>query len=117
MIGLPKGNVETVLLDEVQNLLPHLLRFSSEHREEGRELQRDIQSLEEELRDTITEIWKEKPREGEDAGVEGTSATLMDAWTKRIEEDEKNRVSAIERVPKPEMGKGERQMQLLLYGY
>lgn len=100
-----------VSLDEVQKLLPHLLQFSPEHREEGRELQRDYQSLEEELGDRVTEIWKKPPQESEGVETEDT-ATLANIWTRKTEEPEKNRVSAFERVPKPEMGKHEWKMRL-----
>lgn len=97
-------------LDEAQKLLPHLLQFSLEHRKEGRELQRDIQSLEEELRDCVTEIWKKSPQEGE--GVTEDTAALTNIWTKKTEEPETNRVSAFERVPKPELGKHGWEMRL-----
>jgi len=100
-----------VSLDEVQKLLPHLLQFSPEHREEGRELQRDYQSLEEELGDRVTEIWKKPPQESEGVETEDT-ATLVNIWMRKTEEPEKNRVSAFERVPKPEMGKHEWKMRL-----
>lgn len=86
--------------------MPHLLQFSPEHRDEGRELQRDIQSLEEELEDRITEIWKKQPQEGESVETEDT------IWTRKTEEQEKNRVSTFERVPKPEMGKHGWKMRL-----
>lgn len=99
----------TIILDEAQNLLPHLLQFTSEHREEGKKLQRDIESLDEELGNAVAEIWAE-PQEEE-------GAPPVDTWASRMEELEKSRkVNPIERVPKPEMRKNE-DWKMRLYNY
>ncbi|KAF5354980.1 hypothetical protein D9756_005531 [Leucocoprinus leucothites] len=104
--------------DEVQNLLPHLIQFSTEHREEGGKLQKDIESLEEELGSAVTEIWMKPQPEGQqgepDAEAAAGGATALplpspdSTWASRMEEFERNRrVNPVERVPKPEMRKND----------
>ncbi|KAJ3564648.1 hypothetical protein NP233_g8162 [Leucocoprinus birnbaumii] len=106
--------------DEVQNLLPHLLQFTAEHREEGGNLQKDIENFEVELGNAIAEIWAkpEEPGQGED--VEGSAAAAAvlppaDTWASRMEELEKNRrINPVERVPRPEMRKND-EWKMRLY--
>lgn len=98
----------TLKVDEAQKILPHLLQFTSEHREEGAKLQKDMESFEEELGIAVSEIWA-KPQEEE--------SETVDTWVSRMEELEKSRrVNPIERVPKPEMGKSE-GWKMRLYNY
>ncbi|PSS32240.1 hypothetical protein PHLCEN_2v2009 [Hermanssonia centrifuga] len=60
------------------NILPRLFQFAEEHREEGRDLQRELEGFARELNESVDEIWK-KPQ---DAEAEGK--TTAEAWTKRM---------------------------------
>ncbi|KAF9450112.1 IkappaB kinase complex, IKAP component [Macrolepiota fuliginosa MF-IS2] len=97
--------------NEVQNLLPHLLQFTSEHQEEGAKLQKDIERFDQELGEAVTEIWM-KSQEGE----EPAAVPPVDTWAGRMEELEKNRrVNPVERVAKPEMRKSDDWKMRLYY--
>lgn len=78
--------------DEARGLLPHLLQFTKEHREEGHCMQQHLVQFEMELKDTLDEIWARPPEE-----------TPVDSWALRMTEAERDRkVNPIDKVPKPE---------------
>jgi len=86
---------------EVGGLLPHLLHFTLEHREEGMALQADMGQFEVELKTAVEEIWH-KPIETDDAGVKD--------WT-GIKEKERP-LNPTERVEKPEVNGTHWQLKL-----
>ncbi|PBK88520.1 pol II transcription elongation factor [Armillaria gallica] len=87
----------TTTRDEARSLIPHLFEFTPDHREEGSNLQKEVDAFERELQETVEDIWK-KPAE------EGESAT--DSWAARMEQVEKaKRVNPVDSVPKPELGR------------
>jgi elongator complex protein 1 len=50
-----------MLTAEAGKLLPHLFMFSEEHREAGKNLQRDILRFQNEFRDMIDDVWTDPP--------------------------------------------------------
>ncbi len=93
------------------NLLPHLFQFAEEHREEGRDLQRELEDFARELKESVDEIWK-KPQ---DAEAEGE--TSAEGWAKRMQEYEKQRqIDPMDKVAKPELVKQEWNTQLSRVG-
>jgi elongator complex protein 1 len=79
--------------------LPHLLQFTSEHREEALGLQNEVDAFEVELKECIEEIWT-PPVEVDDAGI-------PDGWARRMAEVEKNKaVNPLEKVAKPDFSQG-----------
>ncbi|THG94781.1 hypothetical protein EW026_g6757 [Hermanssonia centrifuga] len=96
---------------EAMNLLPHLFQFAEEHREEGRDLQRELEDFARELKESVDEIWK-KPQ---DAEAEGE--TSAEGWAKRMQEYEKQRqIDPMDKVAKPELVKQEWNTQLSRVG-
>jgi elongator complex protein 1 len=49
--------------DETRSLIPHLLRFTAEHRTEAKALQESVRRFGEELGQAINEIWQQPPEE------------------------------------------------------
>ena len=49
------------LLGEAGKLLPHMLQFTDEHREEGEALQEELVAFQEELSKAIEEVWTRPP--------------------------------------------------------
>ncbi|KAK7052844.1 putative elongator complex protein 1 [Paramarasmius palmivorus] len=89
--------------DEAGKLLPHLLQFTLQHREEGLEMQDDVARLEQELKDAIDEIWA-KTMSNEGREEQGPTVPTTDSWAARMEEVERNRrINPIDRVTKPEI--------------
>ncbi|EEB98896.1 hypothetical protein MPER_01516 [Moniliophthora perniciosa FA553] len=87
--------------DEAGKLLPHLLQFTPEHRDEGMAMQEDVVQLEQGLKTAIDEIWTKTPPEGQD---QEPVVPMQDSWAARMEEIERNRrINPIERVPKPDI--------------
>ncbi|ESK87867.1 pol ii transcription elongation factor [Moniliophthora roreri MCA 2997] len=88
--------------DEAGKLLPHLLQFTPEHRDEGMAMQEDVAQLEQELKTAIDEIWTKTPVvEGQD---QEPVVPAQDSWAARMEEVERNRrINPAERVPKPDI--------------
>ncbi|KAK0212323.1 pol II transcription elongation factor [Desarmillaria ectypa] len=87
----------TTTRDEARSLIPHLFEFTPDHREEGSNLQKEIDAFERELQEVVEDIWK-KPAD------EGKSAT--DSWAARMEQVEKaKRVNLVDSVLKPELGR------------
>ncbi|KAK0495026.1 pol II transcription elongation factor [Armillaria luteobubalina] len=80
-----------------RSLIPHLFEFTPDHREEGSNLQKEVDAFERELQETVEDIWKKPTEEGE---------TATDSWAARMEQVEKaKRVNPVETVPKPELGR------------
>ncbi|KIK60852.1 hypothetical protein GYMLUDRAFT_244010 [Collybiopsis luxurians FD-317 M1] len=125
---------------EGKRLLPHLLKFTANHREEGQVMQRELEEFEKELRDAVDEIWAATAGTG---GVSGEtdnmsngdgqtqietaalpplpqSAQLQDSWAARMEEAERlRRINPVERVAKPQVdgnGDGDWKMRLFEVG-
>ncbi|KAK0195983.1 pol II transcription elongation factor [Armillaria mellea] len=87
----------TTTRDEARSLIPHLFEFTPDHREEGSNLQKEVDAFERELQETVEDIWKKPAEEGE---------TATDSWAARMEQVEKaKRVNPVDSVPKPELGR------------
>ncbi|KAF8339341.1 pol II transcription elongation factor [Amanita rubescens] len=85
--------------DEARDVLPHLFQFTSEHREEGRALQAELSEFEEELGKALEEVWTKATDE---------DVPPIDSWAARMEERERTKaVNPIDKVPKPELSRGE----------
>ncbi|KAH6913768.1 pol II transcription elongation factor [Coprinopsis sp. MPI-PUGE-AT-0042] len=81
--------------DDARRLLPHLYQFTEEHREQGRDLQLDVNSFETELKEALEEVWTRSDEEGNPA---------TDTWATRMAEVEKNRqMNPLDRVSKPDV--------------
>lgn len=82
---------------ETRSLLPHLFRFTEEHRAEGLALQRDVAAFEAELKEAVEEIWARPAVDGDE------DAEPVDGWAARMAEVEKRKaISPIDQVPKPD---------------
>lgn len=82
--------------------MPHLLQFTSEHREEGLGLQNEVGTFEVELKECIEEIWT---RPVEENGVGG--ASVPDSWVSRMAEVERGRVeNPLDKIAKPDLFQG-----------
>jgi elongator complex protein 1 len=85
---------------ETRSLLPHLLQFTAEHREEGLGLQNEVEAFEVELKESVEEIWT-RPVVDEENGV---GASVPDSWASRMAEVEKDRVvNPLDKVAKPDL--------------
>lgn len=90
----------------MKKLLPHLLRFSEQHRSDGRALQQDMEFFEKELIESIDEIWA-KPMTTE-------HQPQPDSWASRMLEKEKEgKVDPLDRVPKPDIERNDWGIKLL----
>ncbi|KAE9404784.1 IKI3-domain-containing protein [Gymnopus androsaceus JB14] len=79
---------------EGARLLPHLLKFTPDHREEGLAMQQELSEFEAELGAAIEEIWT----------VSIISSAPDDSWAARMEEAERQRrINPVERVAKPQI--------------
>ncbi|KAG8894053.1 hypothetical protein FRC01_013183, partial [Tulasnella sp. 417] len=58
-IGKMPARLEAIQV-RAAKLLPYLLQYTEEHREEGKELQRHLKELEAKLRSTIEEVWQDE---------------------------------------------------------
>lgn len=93
------GLVLTYGSDEARDVLPHLFQFTSEHREEGQALQAELSEFENELGKALEEVWTKAADE---------DVPPIDSWAARMEERERNKtVNPIDKVPKPELPRGE----------
>ena len=82
---------------ETRGLLPHLFRFTEEHRVEGLALQRDVAAFEAEFNEAVEEIWARPAVDGDE------DAEPVDGWAARMAEVEKRKaISPIDQVPKPD---------------
>jgi elongator complex protein 1 len=81
---------------ETRSLLPHLLQFTSEHREEGLGLQNEVEAFDTELKESVEEIWTRPVEE-----------SVPDGWAARMAEVERGRVvNALDKVAKPDLFRG-----------
>ncbi|KAG9221313.1 hypothetical protein CCMSSC00406_0009424 [Pleurotus cornucopiae] len=93
---------------EAHGLLPFLFQFSTEHREEGLELQKEVSEFEEELLATLEDIWA-KPKTDSD-NPDGSNG---DTWATRMEEIEKRRlIEPTAKITKPDLRKGDWRLRL-----
>ncbi|KAJ3981419.1 IkappaB kinase complex IKAP component [Lentinula detonsa] len=96
----------SAIRSEAKKLLPHILKFTSHHREEGLVLQRELSEFETELDAAVEEIWAISPDSmGFDSQTLITpSLPLQDSWAARMDEVEKQRkINPVERIIKPQM--------------
>ena len=61
-----KPCVFVFLAAECRALLPHLLNLSEEHAREGKDLQCEVEDLEQSMRGSIERIWKERDKASSD---------------------------------------------------
>lgn len=101
-----------VSIGEGKRLLPHLLKFTSGHREEGMAIQKELADFEFELNAAVEEIWVMAiPIDGD-----GQTQPLPDSWATRMEEVQRQRrINPVERVAKPQTDgeTGDWKMKLL----
>ena len=88
---------------EVGGLLPHLLHFTPEHREEGMALQADLCQFEVELKTAVEEIWRKPAETDDDAGAKDLAARIM---------EKERQTNPIERVEKPGLNGAHWQVEL-----
>lgn len=62
-------------LGEAGKLLPHMLQFTDEHREEGKALQEELVAFQEELHKGVEEAWGQPPSESGPKDVVTTNGT------------------------------------------
>lgn len=82
----------------------HLVQLSAEHREEARNLQREIHDFRVQLQKALDEVWPAKNDSGEigaEAGINSSAGAT--SWAERMEERKRERKSAVERIAKPEI--------------
>jgi len=85
--------------NDAERLLPHLFQFTSEHRQEGIELQRQVSDFSSELRKAVDSIWKKQDDE---------EVTTPEGWAARMQDYEKQRhIDPLEKVVKPELNRKE----------
>lgn len=76
--------------------MPHLLQFTTEHRDEGLGLQNEVEAFEVELKESIEDIWT---RPCEENGM-----NTPDGWASRMAEVERNQaVNPLDKVAKPDI--------------
>lgn len=97
-----------IVVGDASRLIPHLLQFTSEHREEGQSLQDELAAFETELKEAIDWIWTKTDENGEPEVTE-------DTWRMRMEQLEKERkINPVDKVPKPEVdSKGDWALKIL----
>ena len=86
------------ILDETAALVPHLLRFSPDHRAAARELQNKVAAFSREMTEAFDGVWPAPTEDPETAAVEPP-----DSWATRMAEREKDRERAIKAIAKPEL--------------
>ncbi|GLB37914.1 hypothetical protein LshimejAT787_0409650 [Lyophyllum shimeji] len=97
----------TTIREEARGLLPHLLQFTTEHRQEGLEMQKQLTEFGEELKLSLEEIWFRPPEE-----------VPVDSWASRMEELEMaRRVNPVDKVPKPELPSSNSAWRINLFDY
>lgn len=67
----PRARFFFLSLGEAGKLLPHMLQFTDEHREEGKALQAELADFQEELSRAIEEIWTRPPGLGSKVETNG----------------------------------------------
>lgn len=90
------------LLGEAGKLLPHMLQFTDEHREEGKTLQRELVAFQEELSKAIEDAWTRPPVEpgsGEAAAANGArNAAGADVHPEATKSQD-----PLDKIPKPQI--------------
>ncbi|PFH52192.1 hypothetical protein AMATHDRAFT_74468 [Amanita thiersii Skay4041] len=85
---------------EAGDLLPHLLQFTPEHRQEGRSLQNQTTEFEAELSTALEEVWAKQSAE------DGNPQPVVDSWAARMDELARNKaISPIDKIAKPELSR------------
>jgi elongator complex protein 1 len=83
--------------DEASHLLPHLFQLSPEHREEGEELQAEVDAFGKELIEDVEWIWKKEE-------LDPDQEPAMDSWANRMAEAERQRlINPSDKIAKPLM--------------
>lgn len=82
------------LLAEAGKLLPHMLQFTDEHREEGKSLQTELIEFQDELKLALDEVWTKAEKLGDD---ENPTTKVQDL---------------IEKIPKPEFAEPKWRVKL-----
>ncbi|KAJ3932076.1 MAG: IkappaB kinase complex IKAP component [Lentinula lateritia] len=89
---------------EGKKLLPHLIRFTAQHREDGLAMQRKLSEFEVELSATVEEIW---PASTDAVGIDGQTQTmqpLQDTWAVRMDDAQRQqKINPTERIAKPQV--------------
>lgn len=85
---------------EAAQVLPHLLQFTPEHRNQARELQGAILTFQAELQAALEEMWPN--RANDDAG--GAGELNVTSWAERMEERRRERENAVKSIVKPALG-------------
>jgi len=84
---------------ETRSLLPHLLQFTVEHREEGLRLQNEVEAFEVELRECIEEIWTRPVEVGVSDGWAAKMAKMAEVERDKV-------VNPLDKVAKPDLFQG-----------
>ncbi|OCB85125.1 IkappaB kinase complex, IKAP component [Sanghuangporus baumii] len=93
-----------------EQVLPHLLQFSPEHRNEARELQVKISSFQVELQEAVDDVWPTN-----DTG-DGASEMNVTSWAERMEERRRERENAIKTIAKPVLEYNESSWRSDIFG-
>ncbi|KAF5375529.1 hypothetical protein D9615_009198 [Tricholomella constricta] len=93
--------------DEAKGLLPHLLQFTPEHRQEGVAMQQHLAEFGLELKRSLEEIWYKPPEE-----------QPVDSWATRMEEVEREkRTNPVDKLPKPELPSSSNGWRMNLFDF
>ena len=88
-----------ITLGEAGKLLPHMVQFTNEHREEGKALQVELVAFQEELSRAIEEVWT-RPAESKNA-TNGTDATVVNPLPGAGEMAKPQ--DPLDKIPKPQI--------------
>lgn len=96
--------INSFVSGEGKKLLPHLIRFTAQHREDGLAMQRKLSEFEVELSATVEEIW---PASTDAVGIDGQTQTmqpLQDTWAVRMDDAQRQqKINPTERIAKPQV--------------
>ena len=93
------------IIDDVAQLIPHLLQFTDEHRAGARSLQNEIEEFHAQLQEALDEIWPSKSADGEQSVPTST-------WAERMEERIRNRKAAVDAIIRPEFQRTEAEWKI-----
>lgn len=89
---------------EGKKLLPHLIKFTAQHREDGLVMQRELSEFEAELSATVEEVWS-TPTDA--MGIDSQTQTtqpLQDTWAVRMDDAQRQQKrNPMERIAKPQV--------------
>jgi len=97
------------LQTDAEQLIPHLMTFSGEHRVEAKALQEEILAFHKELGDAIEIVWPTKTEQDE----EGELASFGGDWASMMEGRVAKRRFAIEQIVKPNLTSADWKLHLL----